>query len=75
MDQNAGQRRSALLGAGVEITMNEDYVKAMVEEMRDLLLYATTRAINLAGALAVANKEIARLQAALPVEPSKETQQ
>ena len=55
--------------------MDKIYVDAMVAEMNLSYQQVLARAINLAGALAMAQAEVARLQALVPVEPSKETQQ
>ena len=75
MDAGNRQPWNAILVPCVEIMVDKIYVDAMVAEMNLSYQQVLARAINLAGALAMAQAEVARLQALVPVEPSKETQQ
>ena len=51
--------------------MNEIKINAALAELKSIMDFILERAINSAGDLAMAQAEIARLQAALPVEPSE----
>ena len=55
--------------------MNEIKINAALAELKSIMDFILERAINSAGDLAMAQAEIARLQALVPVEPSKETPQ
>lgn len=53
--------------------MDKVFVQAMMAELQEALLHAVTRAINLAGANAMLQQEVAKLQATMPpTKPVKE---